>query len=182
MCLGEGSEWWGWTRKHRKHISGANMIELQNEQLANCRSFDEETFNYPPVEKVPYCLKLICPFWLLPCPRCLSVSGYPLLLLTSPLPPWVSASPSSEDNHSPEWGLDTVLFVKCGPKIWALGKKMKGQALPPSQGKDQAGQFPLTLSCLGVCIPSVHKGHHCTGPEAHPLSAALSLPPVWFIE
>lgn len=60
------------------------MIELQNEQLANCLSFDEETFNYPPVEKVPYCLKLICPFWLLPCPRGLSVSGYLLLLPTRP--------------------------------------------------------------------------------------------------
>lgn len=29
------------------------MIELQNEQLANCLSFDEETFNYPPGEKGP---------------------------------------------------------------------------------------------------------------------------------
>lgn len=35
------------------HISGANMIELQNEQLANCLSFDEETFNYPPGGKGP---------------------------------------------------------------------------------------------------------------------------------
>lgn len=60
------------------------MIELQNEQLANCLSFDEETFNYPQVEEVPYCLQLICPFWLLPCPRGLSVSGYLLLLPTRP--------------------------------------------------------------------------------------------------
>lgn len=60
------------------------MIELQNEQLANCLSFDEETFNYPQVEEVPYCLQLICPFRLLPCPRGLSVSGYPLLLPTRP--------------------------------------------------------------------------------------------------
>lgn len=29
------------------------MIELQNEQLANCLSFDEETFNYPPGGKGP---------------------------------------------------------------------------------------------------------------------------------
>lgn len=29
------------------------MIELQNEQLANCLSFDEETFNYPPGVKGP---------------------------------------------------------------------------------------------------------------------------------
>lgn len=153
------------------------MIELQNEQLANCLIFDEETFNYPLVEKVPYCLKLICPFWLLPCPWGLSVSGYPFLLLTNPLPPWVSASPSSKDNHKHELGPDSILFVKCSSKIWALGKKMKGQELPPSQRRDQAGQFPLTLSCLGVCIPSVHKGYHCTGPEAHSLSAAPSLPP-----
>lgn len=54
---------------------------------------------------------------------------------------------------------------------------MKGRVPPPSQGKDQAGQFPLTLSCLEVCIPSVHKGHYWTGPEAHSLLAALSLPP-----
>lgn len=53
---------------------------------------------------------------------------------------------------------------------------MKGGEPPPSQGKDQAGQFPLTLSCLRVCIPSVHKGHHWTEPEAHSLSAALLLP------
>lgn len=32
----------------KMNISGVNMIELQNEQLANCPSFDEETFNYPP--------------------------------------------------------------------------------------------------------------------------------------
>lgn len=99
------------------------MIELQNEQLANCLSFDEETFDYPVMEKVPYCLKLICPFWLLPYPRGLSVSSYPLLLLTSPLPPWVSASPSSKDIHNQELGPDSILFVKCNTKIWALGKR-----------------------------------------------------------
>lgn len=79
---GEALSGGGGRQNVEKHISGANMIELQNEQLANCRGFDGETFNYPPVEKVPYCLKLICPFWLLPCPRCLSVSGYPSLLLS----------------------------------------------------------------------------------------------------
>lgn len=110
-----------------KHISGANMIELQNEQLANCRGFDGETFNYPPVEKVPHCLKLICPFWLLPCPRCLSVSGYPFTppSLTRPPPPRVSPCLGCGDESARplQLGLDTVLFVKCGPKIRALGER-----------------------------------------------------------
>lgn len=41
----------------QKHISGANVIGLQNEQLANGLGFDEETFNYPPVEKNPLLFK-----------------------------------------------------------------------------------------------------------------------------
>lgn len=36
----------------------------------------KKTFNYPPVEEIPYCLKLICPFWLLPRPKGLSVSYF----------------------------------------------------------------------------------------------------------
>lgn len=60
----------------KMHISGANVIGLQNEQLENCLGFDEETFNYPPVEEIPYCLELICPFWLFPWPKGLSVSCF----------------------------------------------------------------------------------------------------------
>lgn len=159
------------------------MIELQNEQLANCRGFDEETFNYPPVEKVPYCLKLICPFWLLPCPRCLSVSGYPLLLLTSPLPPWVSASPSSEDNHSPEWGLDTVLFVKCGPKIWALGEKDERTSAASHSGKGSSRSisFDFVLSWSLYSLRPQRPPLDWTGGSPS-LSCPGSAPPVWFIE
>lgn len=36
----------------------------------------KKTFNYPPVDEIPYCLKLICPFWLLPRPKGLSVSYF----------------------------------------------------------------------------------------------------------
>lgn len=53
---------------------------------------------------------------------------------------------------------------------------MKEVKPPPSQGKDQAGQFPLTLSCLRVCVPSAHKGHHWSEAEAHSFSAAPLLP------
>lgn len=183
MCLGEGSEWWGWTRKHRKHISGANMIELQNEQLANCRGFDEETFNYPPVEKVPYCLKLICPFWLLPCPRCLSVSGYPLLLLTSPLPPWVSASPSSEDNHSPEWGLDTVLFVKCGPKDQGpWGKRWKDKRCLPLRERIKQVNFLWLCPVLEFVFPPSTKATIGLDRRLTLSQLPCLCPPVWFIE
>lgn len=103
------------------------MIELQNEQLANCRGFDGETFNYPPVEKVPCCLKLICPFWLLPCPRCLSACLSPVTphsSFTHQAAATLSISVPSAAGTSAralQLGLDTVLFVKCGPKIWALG-------------------------------------------------------------
>lgn len=100
------------------------MMDLQNEQLANCLSFDEVTFNYAPDGNSSHCLKLICPFWLLPYPRGLCVSGFlPLLLLTSLLPPWVSAPPSSKQIHKQELGPDSILFVKHGPKIGALGKR-----------------------------------------------------------
>lgn len=95
MYCERGFEWWGWT-KYRKHISGANMIELQNEQLANCLGFDEETFNYPPGGKGPLLSKANLSLLATSLPQrpvCLRLPH--LLLLTSPLPPWVSASPSS---------------------------------------------------------------------------------------
>lgn len=151
------------------------MIELQNEQLANCLSFDEETFNYPLVEKVPYCLKLICPFWLLPCPRGLSVSGYLLLLPTRPAATLDLNAALLQRQPQAERDADSILFVECSSKIGAFGKKMKGCARPPSLLKDQAGQFPLTLSCPGVCIPSAHKGHHWTGAETHSLVSASQI-------
>lgn len=109
----------------------------------------------PLVEKVPYCLKLICPFWLLPCPRGLSVSGYPpfFLLLTSPLPPWVSASPSSKDNHSPELGPDSILFVKCSPKIWALGKRWKDECRLPLRERIKQVNFLWLCPVLEFVFP-----------------------------
>ena len=146
----------GWT-KYRKNISGVNMIELQNEQLANCRSFDEETFNYPLVDKVRYCLKLICPFWLFPCPRGLSVSGYPLLLVTSPLPPWVSASPSSKDENNPASGPDSILFVKCSPKIWALGKRWKDKCCLPLRERIKQVNFLWLCPVLEFVFPQSTK-------------------------
>lgn len=151
------------------------MIELQNEQLANCLSFDEETFNYPLVEKVPYCLKLICPFWLLPCPRGLSVSGYLLLLPTRPAATLAVHAALLQRQPQAERDADTILFVECSSKIGAFGAKMKGCARPPSLQKDQAGQFPLTLSCPGVRIPSAHKGRHWTGPDTHSLVSASQI-------
>lgn len=144
-------------------------MELRSEQLANCLSFDEVTFNYAPDGNSSHCLKLICPFWLLPYPRGLSVSGYlPLLLLTSLLPPWVSAAPNRSTSRS------RVQTVFCLLKSGPLGGKMKGGEPPPSQGKDQAGQFPLTLSpswslySLGPQRP--------TEPETRSLSSVLLLP------
>lgn len=133
------------------------MIELQNEQLANCLSFDEETFDYPVMEKVPYCLKLICPFWLLPYPRGLSVSSYPLLLLTSPLPPWVSASPSSKDIHNQELGPDSILFVKCSTKIWALGKRWKEESRLPLKERIKQVNFLWLCPVLEFVFPQSTK-------------------------
>lgn len=103
------------------------MIELQNEQLANCPIFDEETFNYPPDGKGPLLSKANLSLLATSLPqRPVYLKFQPtLLLLTSPLPPRVSASPSSKDIHNQEVGPDSILFVKCSPKIWALGKRWK---------------------------------------------------------
>lgn len=135
------------------------MIELQNEQLANCLSFDEETFNYPPVEKVPYCLKLICPFWLLPCPRGLSVSGYLLLLPTRPT--------ATLDVHisllqrQPQAELTVFCLLSAAqkdPGLWEKDERMNAASLP-AKGSSRSISFDFVLS------PSLYS----LGPQRLPL-------------
>lgn len=128
------------------------MIELQNEQLANCLSFDEETFNYPPGRRGPLLSKANLSL------LATSLSQRPVCLrlppssssCTSPLPPWVSHRPAPKTSTSP----DSILFVKCSPKIWAHGERWKQKCRLPLKEKDQAGQFPLTfVPPWSLCSP-----------------------------
>lgn len=106
------------------------MIELQNEQLANCLIFDEETFNYSPDGKGPLLSKANLSLLATSLPQ------RPIYLKFQPPPPHTPSSslparchpgyqhlPAPKDIHNQELDPDSILFVKCSPKIWALGKR-----------------------------------------------------------
>lgn len=136
------------------------QTEWQNEQLANCLSFDEETFNYPLGRKGPLLSKANLSLLATSLPQrpvCLRLPLLLFLLLTSPLPPWVSASPRSKDNHNPELGPDSILFVKCSPKIWALGKRWKDECCLPLKERIKQVNFLWLCPVLEFVFPQSTK-------------------------
>lgn len=158
------------------------MIELQNEQLANCLSFDEETFNYSPGGKGPLLSK--ANFSLLATslpqrPACLRFP--PSSSLLAHCHPGYQHLLAPKANHNPELGPDSILFVKCSPKIWALGKDERRSAASHSgkgSSRSISSDFVLSWSLYSL------------SPQRPPLdwtggSPSLSCPvsaPIWFTE
>lgn len=141
--------------------------------------FDEETFNYPPVEEMPHCLKLICPFWRLPlaqrlvrltflsCPVCVSPT----------IPASVCAQTRWQAAAQMRAGVRTVFYLfKCYPRSRALSPSpwMKERAASPEKGSTRSIS-PHFVLCR-VCVPSFTKATIGDGASAQLLKVGLFSP------
>lgn len=124
------------------------MIELQNEQLANCLSFDEETFNYPLVEKVPLLSKANLSLLATSLPQrpvCLRLPR--ATAHQGRCHPGSACPPATETTAGPSWTETVFCLLSVAQRSGPLGKdeRMSAASLP-AEGSSRSISFDFVLS------------------------------------
>lgn len=135
------------------------MIELQNEQLANCLSFDEETFNYPPDGKGPLLSKANLSLLATSLPQrpvCLRLP--PLPSSSSSLPahchPGYQHLPAPKTSTTRSWVQTVFCLLSVAQRSGPLGKDERRRAASLSgkgSSRSISSDFVLSWSLYSLC-------------------------------